>query len=155
MSTCGLNDHIGESYSALDILYGMMLPSGCDASQILAYHVGKTPEKFAEMMTQKAKELGCENTYFAEAHGATDENYTTAEDMVKITKHALTLPYFREMVSTEYYTAENYTYPFINTNYLIDLQQKPESALYPQPKRVTQNICVLHLEVLIPKLTDI
>ena len=126
MSTCGLNDHIGESYSALDILYGMMLPSGCDASQILAYHVGKTPEKFAEMMTQKAKELGCENTYFAEAHGATDENYTTAEDMVKITKHALTLPYFREMVSTEYYTAENYTYPFINTNYLIDVENGRE-----------------------------
>lgn len=125
-STCGFQNHIGESYSALDVLYGMMLPSGCDAAQILAYHVGGNAKNFAEMMNQKAVELGCENTYFAEAHGVSDENFTTAEDMVKIAKHALTLPYFREIVASEYYTADNYSYPFVNTNYLIDVQNGGE-----------------------------
>lgn len=121
-STSGFENHIGETYSALDILYGMMLPSGCEAAQILAYEVGGNEENFVKMMNDKATTLGCSNTYFYEAHGLSDTNYSTAEDVAKIAKHALTLPYFKEIVSSEYYTPSGYTYPLINTNYLVDVQ---------------------------------
>lgn len=119
-ATAGFENHIGESYSVRDIIYGVMLPSGCEAAQILAYHIGGTPENFAKMMNDKAQELGCENTYFTEGHGLSDENYTTANDMAKIAEYALNIPEFAKIVSTEYYTADGYSYPFINTNYLID-----------------------------------
>lgn len=73
------------------------------------------------MMNEKAAELGCTGTHFADPHGLSDENhYTTAEDMYKITKYALTLPYFREVVSTEYFTLKGDSIPLINTNYMID-----------------------------------
>ena len=121
-STAGFENHIGETYSALDIIYGLMLPSGCEAAQILAYEIGGNEENFVKMMNDKAKELGCNDTLYFEAHGLSDNNYTTAKDMAKIAKYALTLPYFKEIVSSEYYTPSGYSYPFINTNYLIDVQ---------------------------------
>lgn len=118
-STAGFEYHIGEEFSALDVIYGVMLPSGCEAAQILAYEVGETPEKFADMMNDKAKELGCENTYFEEGHGLSDKNYTTANDMAKIAKYAMEHETFREIVSTEYYEIEGFSAPIYNTNYLI------------------------------------
>ena len=121
-STAGFENHIGETYSALDIIYGLMLPSGCEAAQILAYEIGGNEKAFVKMMNDKAKSLGCNDTLYFEAHGISDKNYTTAKDIAKITKHALTLPYFKEIVSSEYYTPSGYSYPFINTNYLIDVQ---------------------------------
>lgn len=121
-SVAGLENHIGESFSVLDILYAMMVPSGCDASAELAYLVGEgDSSRFVDMMNEKAAELGCTGTHFSDPHGLSDENhYTTAEDMYKITKYALTLPYFREVVSTEYFTLKGDSVPLINTNYMID-----------------------------------
>ena len=125
-ATAGFENHVGESFSARDIIHGVLLPSGCEAAQILAYYVGGTPENFAKMMNEKAQELGCKDTYFVEGHGLSDENYTTANDMVKIAKYALSNPEFAKIVSTEYYTASGYSYPFINTNYLIDVKNGRE-----------------------------
>lgn len=125
-STADFEDHIGESFSALDIIYGLMLPSGCDAAQVLAYHIGGTPENFAKMMNKKAQELSCNDTYFTEGHGLSDNNYTTAQDLAKIAEYAFTLDGFAEIVSSEYYTPNGYSYPFVNTNYLIDEQNGRE-----------------------------
>ena len=121
-SVAGFKNHIGESFSVLDILYGMMIPSGCDAAQILAYYAGGGDvNNFIDMMNKKALELDCKNTHFNDAHGLSEQDhYTTAEDMYKITKYALTMPYFKEIVNTEYYTLPGDTEPLINTNYLID-----------------------------------
>lgn len=118
-STAGFENHIGESFSALDIIYGLMLPSGCEAAQILAYEIGTTSDGFAAMMNEKVKELGCEDTYFKEGHGLSDENYSTASDLVVIAQYAMENPLLREIVSTEYYQPEGFTYPFFNTNQLI------------------------------------
>lgn len=118
-STAGFQNYVGMSFSAMDILCGLMIPSGCECAQVLAYEVGKTPENFAKMMTQKAKEIGCKNTYFAEAHGVTDENYSTAEDLVILAEYALKNPIFRKIVSTECYQPAGFSYPFYNTNRLI------------------------------------
>lgn len=118
-STAGFEEYIGENFSALDIIYGLMLPSGCEAAQIIAYEIGTSSDGFAVMMNEKAKELGCENTYFAEGHGLSDENYSTANDLVVIAQYAMENPLFREIVSTEYYQPEGFNYPFFNTNQLI------------------------------------
>ncbi len=118
-STAGFQNFVGISFSALDLLYGLMLPSGCEVAQVLAYEIGKTPSNFAKMMTAKAKELGCKNTYFAEPHGVTDKNYSTAEDLAIIAEYALENPLFREIVSTECYQPKHFSYPFYNTNRLI------------------------------------
>lgn len=73
-----------------DCLYAVMLPSACEASNIIAYNVGGSLENFAEMMNQTAQKIGCKNTHFVNAHGLYSENhYTTAYDMYLITRYAL------------------------------------------------------------------
>ena len=118
-STAGFENYVGETFTALDILYGMMVPSGCEAAQILAYEIGKDPQTFTSMMNEKAKELGCENTTYIDAHGVDDGNTSTASDLLKITQYALSFDLFREIVSTQYYQVDGMAAPFFNTNYLI------------------------------------
>mgnify|MGYP003418050898 FL=1 len=118
----GFKDHIGEKFSALDIMYGMLLVSGCDAAHIIADYVcnGDT-DKFVDMMNEKAEKLGCENTHFNNVDGFSDDNnYSTAKDLYSITKYAKTLSYFNQVVNTESYTLANESEPLINSNYMID-----------------------------------
>lgn len=73
-----------------DCLYAVMLPSGCEASNIIAYNVGGSLENFTAMMNETAQKIGCKNTHFENAHGLYSENhYTTAYDMYLITRYAL------------------------------------------------------------------
>lgn len=73
-----------------DCLYAVMLPSACEASNIIAYNVGGSLENFTAMMNQTAQKIGCKNTHFENAHGLYSENhYTTAYDMYLITRYAL------------------------------------------------------------------
>ena len=70
-------------------LYVMMLHSANDVAHGLAYEVGGSLSGFAQMMNDKARELGCTDTNFVNASGLHDKNhYTTAEDMVKIAQAA-------------------------------------------------------------------
>ena len=121
-SLAGLYDHVGEKISVIDLLYSMMVPSGNDAALALADYVGGGDvSKFVDMMNEKAKELGCENTHFENPDGLHDDNhYTTARDMYKITTYALTLPRFFDICNTTEYTCKGDDYPLITTNYLID-----------------------------------
>ena len=95
----------GEQLSVEQCLYGLMLISGNDLANGLAEHVGGSMENFAVMMTNKAKELGCLNTNFTNAHGLHDENhYTCAFDMAIMAKYAYeNLEMFRTLCSTTYY----------------------------------------------------
>lgn len=121
-SLANLFNHIGETMSAIDLLYSMMVPSGNDASLVLADYVGGGDvSKFVEMMNKKAEELGCKDTHFENPEGLHHDNhYTTARDMYIITKYALTLPRFAEICNTATYYCEGDEYPLITTNYLID-----------------------------------
>ena len=96
----------GDVLTAFQLLNCMMVPSGNDAAEVLADYVGNGSEAtFVEMMNQKAQELGCTNTHFANSHGLHDENhYTTAHDLAIITKYAMTLPYFTDITSQVTYT---------------------------------------------------
>lgn len=97
-SSAGLK--IGEQLSVLEMLYCLLLPSGNEAAYALAEHVAGTTEAFAEMMTDRAQELGCENTVFYNPSGLPDENLTTAYDLFLITREALKNETFAEIVET-------------------------------------------------------
>ena len=92
----------GEKYTFSDILYGMMLPSGNDASVALAEHIGGSMENFVKLMNSSAKLMGAKNSSFVNSSGLPNENhYTTARDMAKIAVYAMQNKAFREIVSTE------------------------------------------------------
>lgn len=121
-SLANLESHVGESMSAIDLFYSMMVPSGNDASVVIADYIGGgSIDKFVDMMNKKAEELGCENTHFENPDGLHHDNhYTTARDLYKITTYALTLPKFAQITNTTTYYCEGDDYPLITTNYMID-----------------------------------
>lgn len=103
-----------------DALYGLMLNSGADAALMLADYVGDSVTHFVEMMNERAQELGCTNTHFANPHGLPDENnYTTAKDMAIIARHAMTLPVFAEIVNTPTHTIKLLNNPTSHSSELL------------------------------------
>ena len=76
---------VGKKVSVLDLLKGMIIQSGNDASIALAEHIAGSEAVFASVMNTKAQKLGMYNTNFVNATGLPDpDHYTTAEDMAKI-----------------------------------------------------------------------
>lgn len=95
----------GEEVSVIDLLYGVMLPSGADACEALARYVAGSSEAFADMMNAKAAELGMENTHFVNCTGLHNENhYSTCSDMAVLLSYALNNDVFRTISSTPVYT---------------------------------------------------
>ncbi len=73
---------VGSKVSVEELLLGMIVQSGNDASVALAEYIGGTENVFAEMMTQYARSLGMHSSNFRNATGLPDdEHYTTARDM--------------------------------------------------------------------------
>lgn len=97
----------GETFTPRELLYAALLPSGNEAAMMLGDYVGDgSLDYFAEMMNEKAAELGAVNTHFVNASGMhDDDHYTTAYDMYLITMAGLENETFREIVSTNYYYA--------------------------------------------------
>ncbi|MCI8401215.1 MAG: D-alanyl-D-alanine carboxypeptidase [Lachnospiraceae bacterium] len=103
-STAGLK--AGDVISLEDLLYGMLMVSGNDAAQAIALTVGGTEQGFADLMNEKARELGATGTHFVNAHGLTDEqHYTTAYDLYLILNEALKDERFVEIISAQEHTA--------------------------------------------------
>ena len=95
---------IGETYSVEDLLYGLMLRSGNDCAEALAYRFGGSIDRFAAKMNQTGQKAGAMHTNFRNPHGLPcDGHYTTARDLSLITAYALENPIFREIVATKYY----------------------------------------------------
>ena len=108
-STAGLE--AGDQLTFPMLLDLMMLPSGNDASYVVAAHIGRLSlenddasdaeavAEFARMMNETARELGAENSHFTNPDGYHDpEHYSTAEDMLLITQRAMEIPSIRESV---------------------------------------------------------
>ena len=90
----------GEQMTVRDCLYAMLLKSANEAANALAEHVSGSREAFAELMTQRARELGCENTSFKNPSGLNDpDHYTTARDFALIVQEAWKNENFREIES--------------------------------------------------------
>ena len=96
---------VGEEMTLMDLLYGMMLRSGNDAANAVAVLIGGSVNGFVDMMNDRAQELGCTGTHFANPHGYTsDDHYTTARDLATITRAAMENPTVRRIVGTGQYT---------------------------------------------------
>lgn len=96
-----------EKISVKDLLYGLMLRSGNDAATALAVHHSGSVQKFAEVMNERAKEMGAECTNFVNPSGLPDENhFTTARDLCRIACHAMKNPLFKAIVGTKSYDGE-------------------------------------------------
>lgn len=93
----------GEEMTVRELLFGLMLPSGNDASLALAYHIGNGNfEEFVNMMNSMAQKLNLKNTHFANPHGLDQEShYTSAYDLALITIEAMKHKDFRDIVSTK------------------------------------------------------
>ena len=95
----------GDQVKALDILYGVMLPSGAECCVGLAQHLFGSEEAFVQKMNEKAQELGMNDTHFVTATGLHDsEHYTTVRDLTKLLSYALQNETFRTIYCTHEYT---------------------------------------------------
>ena len=103
----------GETVSITDLLYGMALPSGADATMAIVDYVSGNEETFVALMNQKAKALGMNHTHFTNAVGLHDENhYSTALDIAILMKAAMENPTCRQILgSVEYRTTSTQQHP--------------------------------------------
>ncbi|MFD5750951.1 D-alanyl-D-alanine carboxypeptidase family protein [Streptomyces sp. NPDC127033] len=124
----------GDKLTVRQLLYGTMLPSGCDAAYALAdtYGTGSTnaarTKSFIAKMNAKAKELKLTNTKFDSFDGISGggNNYTTPRDLAKIAQYAMKNADFRAVVKATSYKATapaanggKRTYTWYNTNKLL------------------------------------
>lgn len=91
----------GESFTVYELLQALMIRSANDVAELFAIHISNSVETFAELMNERAKELGALNSNFTNPHGLPDEAHvTTAYDLALIAKYAMSFDTFREIVST-------------------------------------------------------
>ena len=91
---------IGESLTVRELLEVFLVHSANEAGFILGENISGSFSEFANLMNQKAKEIGCENTNFTNPSGLHDENhYSTAYDLALIAKYCMQNETFREIVS--------------------------------------------------------
>ena len=93
----------GERVPVWKLYYGLLLASANDTAVALAEAAGGTRERFLRLMNEKARALGLRHTHYRSASGLIDEgNYSTVRDLAMLTRHALRLPRFREIVATKH-----------------------------------------------------
>lgn len=92
----------GEVLTIQELLYGLMLRSGNDAAVALAIYCGGTVEGFAELMNDKARNLGLKNTHFVNPNGLdAPGHYSTARDLAVLAAYAMENPVFYKTVSAK------------------------------------------------------
>ena len=101
-----------DTFLVKDLLYSLMLESHNDSAVVIAEYIGGSVEGFAAMMNEKAKELGCKDTYFITPNGldAQDENGvhgTTARDLALIMSYCLKNDTFLQITGTADYSFTN------------------------------------------------
>ena len=109
LSTAGYSSMfimVGDEVSVEDLLKGIIIASGNDACIALAEGIAGTEEEFAILMTMKAKEIGMENTNFANSSGINDpDNYSTVRDILIMTNYLIkNFPEFYEWFSIKEFT---------------------------------------------------
>lgn len=107
---------VGDKVTVRQLLYGLMLPSGCDAAYALADKFGsgstraKRVKSFIGKMNSAATSLGLHNTHFDSFDGiGNGSNYSTPRDLTKIASSAMKNSMFRTVVKTKSYTAKTVT----------------------------------------------
>ena len=97
---------VGDQVSVENLLKGIIIASGNDACVALAEGIAGTEEEFAILMTAKAKEIGMDNTNFANSSGINSpENYSTVRDILKMSSYLIKKhPQFYQMFSEKKFT---------------------------------------------------
>lgn len=96
-----------ETLTMEDAIMSACLVSANDGANMIAEGVSGDIDSFVTRMNERAKEIGCTNTNFANPHGLHDENhYTTAIDMAKIMSEAVSNPTYLEMTGLDEYIIE-------------------------------------------------
>ena len=97
----------GDILSVEELLYALLLQSANDAACALAFHISGGVDEFADLMNERASQMGLENTHFTNPHGLDDDgHYTTARELAKIAGEAMNNSVFREIASTYKKTLE-------------------------------------------------
>ena len=96
-----------EQVTALDLLYGILLPSGAECCIGLADQIAGSEQNFVKIMNQKAAELGMRNTHFENTTGLQNENhYTTVKDLAILLSYALQNDTFREIFTSSRHSTQ-------------------------------------------------
>lgn len=91
----------GEQAELKDVLYGVILPSGAECCEACAEAVAGSEERFVEMMNEKAKELGMNDTHFCNVTGLHDPKHiSTVKDFSVLLKYAVENEVFREIFTS-------------------------------------------------------
>ena len=121
----------GEILKFKDLLYGMMLASGDDASNVIAEWAGGSIPAFMKGMNDYLKSLGCQNTQFMNPHGLYHPDHKTcAADMAIIMREALKDPEFRKIIKTVTYTRPKTNKQEANTLVQTNRLLRPGPFLY-------------------------
>lgn len=103
-----LNMQSGDHFYLRDLLFSLMLESHNDTAVAIAEHIGTTVEGFAELMNQKAEELGCTATHFVTPNGLdAKEHYTTAKELCIIASYAIQNETFLKIIQTPSHSFTN------------------------------------------------
>lgn len=110
---------IGDKMTLLDLLHGLLLPSGNDAAVAVAEHISGSVDEFVTLMNTEAQLLGATNSHFVNPHGYQHEDhYTTAYDLYLIFEACMDMPEFKNIISSASHeleiTQQNGTYRIEN-----------------------------------------
>ena len=112
----------GQQVNLIDLLYGLLLESGNDAADAIAYHVGgNQSEQFILWMNELAKELHMQNTVYRNPSGLDEDdggNVSTPYDQALLMAYALKNDVFQQMTATKYYTTQG-NQQYVNHNKLL------------------------------------
>ncbi len=102
ISSLGLE--VGEQIGVEDLLYALLLQSANDAAVALADHVAGSEARFVKEMNTRAATLGLRRTRFRSPNGLDDRGYSTARDLMTLTRTAMARPRFDDIVSTMFHS---------------------------------------------------
>ena len=114
----------GDELTMEELTYALLLQSANDAAVAIARHIGGSIEAFADIMNERAQDLGLSDTHFENPHGLdSSEHYTTAHDLAKIAAVALENPKFKEIASTykKSFVTEERSRTYVNHNKLLNM----------------------------------
>ncbi|GHO86260.1 D-alanyl-D-alanine carboxypeptidase family protein [Dictyobacter formicarum] len=123
----------GDKVRMIDLLYGLLLPSGDDAAIAIADNISGSPANFVKIMNNYAHKLHLNNTHYINPDGLTyytgankkpdPDEYTTAADLAQLTRYALRNPIFAQIVQIQHYqlpaTADHGAYSWNTTDDLL------------------------------------
>ena len=118
----------GDYFRLRTLLYGLLLPSGTDASIVIARTVAGSIDNFVAMMNRKAQALHLTHTHFSNPHGyGSADHYSSAAGLVTLANYAMRNPLFAQITGSTSYDVRpsqyTHAYHWVNTNTLLTTYQ--------------------------------